>query len=122
MPHNPNKLLVIGRADALAIAIHSYANRHARRLSELSPGIRNQLLRAAVSISLNLSEACGYHTATRAVSFLDVAIGSCNEVERVLTLCTRLGITDHLSATLLEDIGIVRAMTYGFRRRIQKGH
>jgi four helix bundle protein len=122
MPHNPNKLLVVGRADALAIAVHAYATRHSRRLAELSPGLRNQLLRSAVSISLNLSEACGYHTTTRAVSLLDVAIGSCNEVERVLTLCIRLGITDHHSSTLLEDIGTVRAMTYGFRRRLQQGH
>ena len=122
MPHNPNRLLVVARAEALTVAVHRYAARHSRRLGDLSPGIRNQLLRAAVSISLNLGEACGYHTAARAASFLEIAIGSCNETERILRLCIRLGLSDPECDALLDDIGAVRALTYGFRRRLRQQH
>jgi four helix bundle protein len=122
MPHNPSRLEVVQRADDLVVQIHAFAGRHRRMLAELSPGLRNQLVRAAASVSLNLAEACGYHTPHRAVSFLDIAIGSCNEVERVVRLCSRIGIRDAAFASLLENVASVRAMTYGFRRRIERVH
>lgn len=118
MPHNPRRLLVIQRADTLVVAVHAFASVHKQRFRDLSPGLRNQLLRAATSISLNLGEACGYHTTARTVAFLDVAIGSCNEVERVLELCTRLGLVDKGSDWLIRDVVTVRRMIYGFRRRL----
>jgi len=120
MAHTPNRLQVVERADALTVSVHIYAKRHARRLAELSPGLRNQLLRSAVSISLNLSEACGYHAEGRTMSFLDIAIGSCNETERILTLASKLGVRDPGTNTLLADIGTVRALIYGFRRHLQR--
>jgi four helix bundle protein len=120
MPHNPSRLLVVARAEALTVAVHGYAARNARRLGDLSPGLRNQLLCAAVSISLNLAEACGYHTAAKSASFLEIAIGSCNEVERILALCHRLGVHDPDTGALVADIGSVRALLYGFRRHLRK--
>lgn len=118
MPHNPQRLLVVQRADTLVVAVHAYASHHKARFRDLSPGLRNQLLRAVTSISLNLSEACGYHTSARTIALLDVAIGSCNEVERVLRLCTKLGIADTRSDLLVNDVVTVRRMTYGLRKRI----
>jgi four helix bundle protein len=118
MAHNPNRLHVVKRAEVLVTDIHAFARRHRRRLGELSPGLRNQLLRSCVSISLNLVEACGYHSAGKAAALLDVSIGSCNEVERVLSLCRLLGLEDERTAVILHEVGVVRAMLYGFRRRI----
>ncbi len=119
MVHNPNRLLVVERADALVVDVHAFAERQARRLGTVSPGLRSQMLRASVSVSLNLSEACGYHTASRAVALLEIAIGSCNELERVLRLCARLGIRDDRLEQIIANVGTVRAMTYGFRKRLQ---
>jgi four helix bundle protein len=118
MPHNPARLEVITRADAMVIEVHQLSVRSKRRLADLSPGLRNQLLRAATSISLNLSEACGYHTPRKTVALLDVAIGSCNEVERLLRLCQQLQAFDRSIDPLIARVVTVRKMTFGFRKRI----
>jgi len=47
-----------------------------------------------------------------------VAIGSCNEVERVLRLCRRLEVLDDSVDTLLDELREIRMMTYGFRKRL----
>lgn len=109
---------MVQRAESLVVAIHAYASRHRRHLGDLSPGLRNQLVRASASIALNLGEACGYGSSAKTATLLEVAIGSCNEVERVLRLCSRLGIHDSTTHTILSEIATVRAMTYGFRRRV----
>lgn len=118
MPHNPKRLLVVQRADTLVIELHRLASRRARQLAETSPGIRNQLLRAAVSVSANLGEACGYHTPSKAAALVDVAIGSLNEVERMLSLLERLAVVDSSAEPLITEVQEVRALAYGFRRRI----
>lgn len=122
MPHNPAKLEVIARADAVVVEVHQLAERGKRTLSDLSPGIRNQLLRAATSISLNLSEACGYHAPTKSAALLDVAIGSCNEVERLLILLQKLKAFDQSIDGLAQDVARVRRMTYGLRKHILNSH
>jgi four helix bundle protein len=118
MPHNPQRLLVVQRAESLVVAIHAYASRHRRALGDLSPGLRNQLVRAATSIALNLGEACGYGSSAKTATLLEVAIGSCNEVERIIRLCTRLGVHDNTTETIIAETCGVRAMTCGFRRRV----
>jgi four helix bundle protein len=118
MPHNPARLEVVARADAVVVRVHQLAARHRRRLGDLSPGLRNQLLRAVTSISLNLSEACGYRTPASAAALLDVAIGSCNEVERLLILSLRLDALDPSAEAIIEEIITVRKMIYGFRKRV----
>lgn len=87
-------------------------------LSDLSPGLRSQLVRAASSVALNIGEACGYHTNERVVSFLEIAIGSCNEVERIMRLCERLGVNDRIVPHILAEVAGVRMMTYGLRKRL----
>ena len=118
MAHNPQRLLVVQRADALVIEVHRLASRRARQLSQLSPGLRNQLLRAAVSVSANLAEACGPHTPQKAASQIDIAIGSLNEVERMFTLLQQLGAVGDEAAERISDVQSVRALAYGFMRRV----
>ena len=106
------------RAESLVVAVHAYVSRHRRRLGDLSPGLRNQLVRASASIALNLGEACGYGSPAKAATLLEVAIGSCNEVDRIIRWCARLSIHDKTTDEMLVEIARVRAMTYGFRRRV----
>lgn len=121
MPHNPKRLLVVQRADALVIELHRLASRRSRELSDTSPGLRNQLLRAAISVSANLAEACGYHSPAKAAGLVDVAIGSLNEVERMLTLLQQLNAVGDDLDTLIKESQDVRALSYGFRRKIIAG-
>lgn len=118
MPHYPQRLLVIQRADALGIALHRLARKHARELSDLSPGLRGQLLRAAVSVSANLAEACGQSTPRKTAAQIDVAIGSLNEVERMLVLMEQLGSFGEVTRALIRDVQETRSMAYGFRKRV----
>jgi four helix bundle protein len=118
MPHNPDRLLVTQRADALVVDVHRLVKAHGRDLANASPGLRNQLLRAAVSVSANLSEACGYHEPRKAAALIDIAIGSCNEVERMLKLLYRLELLDPTATELISQVQQVRALAYGFRRRV----
>ncbi len=121
MPHNPDRLLVTQKADVLVVDVHRLAKVYHRQFLDSSPGLRNQLLRAAVSISANLSEACGYHEPRKAAALIDVAIGSCNEVERMLKLMRRLELLDVRADHLIEDVQQVRALSYGFRKRVLLG-
>lgn len=121
MPHNPKRLLVVQRADALVIELHRLASRRTREMSDASPGLRNQLLRAAVSVSANLAEACGYYSPTKAAGLVDVAIGSLNEVERMLTLLHQLHAVGDNLELLIKETQDVRALSYGFRRKIMAG-
>ncbi|MBY0488734.1 MAG: four helix bundle protein [Gemmatimonadaceae bacterium] len=109
---------MVQRADALVIEVHRLASRRARQLSQLSPGLRNQLLRAVVSVSANLGEACGPHSPQKAASQIDIAIGSLNEVERMLTLMQQLGALGEDAGERIRDTQQVRALAYGFRRRV----
>jgi four helix bundle protein len=118
MPHNPDRLLVVQKAESLTVDIHRLARTCAREFADASPGLRNQLLRAAVSISANLSESCGYHAPKKAVALIDTAIGSCNEVERMLTLMRRLELLGAETEALISEVQRVRALSYGFRRRV----
>jgi four helix bundle protein len=121
MPHNPDRLDVVRRADALAERVHRLAERHRRRLSQSSPGLRNQLRRATTSITLDLREACGHHPPWKAAALLDVSIGSCTEAERLLRLCQRLHALDESVEAVIGDVRQVRMMTYGFRKRVLRG-
>lgn len=50
---------------------------------------------------------------------LDVAIGSLNEVERLLRLLQRLGVRE-VTDLLIDDVVEVRKLAYGFRKRVQQ--
>lgn len=118
MAHNPERLMVVQKADAFVVDVHCYVRATQRELADASPGLRNQLLRAAVSISNNIGESCGHHSPRRAASFIDVAIGSCNEVERMLNLLRRLSLLHAHDERLIAEVQQVRALAYGFRRKI----
>ena len=54
-------------------------------------GFRDQIQRAAISISNNIAEGSGYNSDRTMIRYLKIARGSCNEVRNMLYLCPKLG-------------------------------
>lgn len=53
-------------------------------------GMTAQLRRAAVSVVANIAEGCGRRTDADFCRFIDIATGSCSEVEALLQLSERI--------------------------------
>ena len=87
-------------------------------MSRVSPGMRNQLLRAVNSIALNLAEGAGHQSPARTASFCTVAIGSCNEVELQLRLARALKAIPAEYDVLIDEVVEIRKMSYGFRKHV----
>ncbi|WP_396224234.1 four helix bundle protein [Gemmatimonas sp.] len=64
-------------ARALSLAVHTAAD---ELVARRSPGLRNQLLRAAASVPANIAEAEQQTSDAQALNFLRVALGSADEV------------------------------------------
>jgi four helix bundle protein len=118
MTHNPNTLQVVKRAFALSVDAHRMADRCQDAMARLSPGMRNQLLRAVNSIALNLAEGAGHESPARTASFCTTAIGSCNEVELQLRLARALDAIPSDYEALIDEVVEIRRMTFGFRKHV----
>ena len=118
MTHNPLSLKVVQRAFALSVDVHRMADHAQDAMARLSPGMRNQLLRAVNSIALNLAEGTGFPSPSKVAAFCNTAIGSCNEVELQLRLARALDIISADYDPLIEEVIEVRRMTFGFRKHV----
>lgn len=118
MGHNPHRLQVVQRAFLLSVDVHRMADLSQDAMARLSPGMRNQLLRAVNSVALNLAEGAGHESPSKTASFCTIAIGSCNEVELQLRLARALDIISGDYEPLIEEVIEVRRMTFGFRKHI----
>lgn len=118
MTHNPNTLQVVKRAFALSVDVHRMADRCQEQIARLSPGMRNQLLRAVNSIALNLAEGAGHESPAKTASFCSIAIGSCNEVELQLRLARALDAMPADCELLIDEVVEIRRMTYGFKKHV----
>jgi four helix bundle protein len=118
MTHNPLSLKVVQRAFALSVDVHRMADQAQDAMARLSPGMRNQLLRAVNSIALNLAEGAGHVSPAKTAAFCNTAIGSCNEVELQLRLACALKIISSDHEPLIEEVIEVRRMTFGFRKHV----
>jgi four helix bundle protein len=118
MGHNPHRLQVVQRAFVLSVDVHRMADRCQDAMSRLSPGMRNQLLRAVNSVALNLAEGAGHESPSKTASFCTIAIGSCNEVELQLRLARALSIISPDYEPLIDEVIEIRRMTFGFRKHV----
>ena len=54
-------------------------------------GFRDQIQRAAISISNNIAEGSEYNSDAMMIRYLRISKGSCGEVKNMLYLCPKLG-------------------------------
>ena len=84
-------------------------------------GITNQLRRAAYSVPTNISEGAGRSTDPQFANFLDIAIGSANEVEYLLLLSKDLKFLEESTyKTLDEEINLVKRSLYRLHQKLKK--
>lgn len=83
--------------------------------SRRMPGLRNQLLRAAASISAAIAEGASQSTPANYARYLSMAIGSASETESHLTLAIKLGVVRANGAELLATTIRIRKMLFRLR-------
>ena len=91
------RLIVWQRAHEAALAVYGLT---AAFPSQERYGLVQQLRRAAVSISSNIAEGCGYSSEAEFARFLQVAFGSASEVQCQLILARDLGMGPSTSLQL----------------------
>lgn len=64
-------------------------------------GFRDQIQRAAISISNNIAEGSEYNSDKIMIRYLRISKGSCGEVRNMLYLCPKIGYCDEEIATSL---------------------
>jgi four helix bundle protein len=91
------------------------------RIAREIPGLRNQAIRAATSIAANIAEGCARATRTEFLHFIEIAVGSINELEGHLLLARDAGVlheAPHLA--LQRDVDLVRRMLISLMLTLQR--
>lgn len=98
---------------------------HVYHLTENFPskecyGITSQLRRAVVSIPTNIAEGYGRTTDAEIARFIDISLGSVNEVEYLLFLSSELKYTSkQITAPVLEKVIEIRKMLTAFTKTLR---
>ena len=83
-------------------------------------GLWSQTTRVAVSIPTNIAEGHGRGTATDYARFLDIAKGSCNELETLLEISRRRGyFSSEDCEDLTAELDEIGAMLHSLRTRLR---
>jgi four helix bundle protein len=115
--HDFRKLLIWKRS--MDMAERTY------RLTAMFPayekfGIVSQLRRCSVSIPSNISEGAGRNTNRQFRQFLEISMGSCNELQTQLELACRFGyIDDATRVTIIVEACQIYSMIYTFYRSLK---
>ncbi len=82
-------------------------------------GLTSQLRRASVSVPINIAEGSGRATNKDFANFIQMAIGSANEVECELMLAKDLEyVSEEYFKSLCDQLREVRVMLIAFRRKL----
>lgn len=84
-------------------------------------GLTSQIRRAAISISANIAEGCGRHTEVDLARFLDMGLGSVNEVDCFLELSKDLNYIGEIQwKKLYGELVEIRKMLVAFIQAVRK--
>ncbi len=84
-------------------------------------GLSSQIKRSAVSIPSNIAEGCGRHSNQQLIYYLQVAKGSCYELETQIIISIELSfIKESPGEKLLVQIEQIAKMINGLIRKIEK--
>ncbi len=82
-------------------------------------GLTDQIRRACVSIPANVAEGCGRRSQKDFARFLQVSVGSSNELEYYLVLSRDLGyLTPEAHSTLNSNLADIRRMLSSLLRKV----
>jgi four helix bundle protein len=82
----PDKVSLLDGAlvEPVAVAVYRATGAFPRREQF---GLASQMRRAALSVASNIVERCARHSQRDYIHFLDIAYGSCHELEYQVSLC-----------------------------------
>jgi four helix bundle protein len=98
--HNFRELKIWQRAIVLAETIYKIVNTFP---SEEKFGLTSQLKRCSVSVASNISEGAGRATKKQFKYFLEISMGSCNEIQTQIEISIRLGFLERVKAEEIID-------------------
>jgi four helix bundle protein len=91
------------------------------RATRKVPGLRGQAIRAATSVSANIAEGCSRATRAEFLRFVEIALGSQNELDTHLLLAREAGVlAPDVHARLQRDTTMVRRMLLALMRTLQR--
>jgi four helix bundle protein len=103
------------------LCLHVYQQVSVRFPAEERYSMTSQIRRAAYSVSLNIVEGCGRNTDKDFAHFLDMSLGSLQEVEYCALLAADLRYMDAPTYEILTvRINEVKAMLIGLIKTIRK--
>ena len=112
------KLRVWNLAHALSLrVIEALPERSARAV----PGLRAQTVRAATSVAANLAEGCSRGTRVEFLHFLEISLGSLNELDDDLVVARDAQVIDDAVFTDLQtDLILLRRMLLSLIRAVER--
>jgi four helix bundle protein len=115
---NFKDLLLWQEAHQLVLSIYKLSEQFPK--SELF-GVTSQLRRAAVSMPCNIAEGCGRYTAKDFANFLQIALGSTNEMDYLTLLAKDLNyMSESQFDAVQEHLNKIRAMNINLIEKVRK--
>jgi four helix bundle protein len=82
-------------------------------------GLTSQIRRCAVSIPANIAEGCGRSTSKDFASFINIAVGSLNELQTLLEISIELNYLNSSDFKIQEELEEIKAMLLTFLRKLR---
>jgi four helix bundle protein len=115
---NYKHLIVWQKAHALVVHLYKHTIGFPKHEEY---NLKSQIRRAATSIPTNIAEGCGKFTQSDLANFMQIALGSANEVEYLALLSYELGYLNNDTYQDLDGrVNEVKAMLISLVRKIRK--